>query len=198
MLIELAVAAVGVAIGVAVLKRPRPVVAEPDPPRVQKLVELRAQVARAIQQRDLSHLMADQLAQVDAVVDGFRKLHREERRLAAYVRANPQGLIDGEIREVEQRLARAEGPKRELLAENLGILRQRQAKQVQIHQTHDTLKAHLDMQEDAVKLVLDQALTASTPAELEVDLQRLTRTIAATDEALAETRTLLPEMTRNA
>jgi hypothetical protein len=176
MLIELAVAAVGVAIGVAVLKRPRPVVAEPDPPRVQKLVELRAQVARAIQQRDLSHLMADQLAQVDAVVDGFRKLHREERRLAA----------------------RAEGPKRELLAENLGILRQRQAKQVQIHQTHDTLKAHLDMQEDAVKLVLDQALTASTPAELEVDLQRLTRTIAATDEALAETRTLLPEMTRNA
>ena len=53
--------------------------------------------------------------------------------------------------------------------------------------------AELDDPKDVAAFLEDLC----TPAELEVDLQRLTRTIAATDEALAETRSLLPEMTRN-
>jgi hypothetical protein len=193
MLVELAVVAVAGAVGLAVLKRPRPVPAEPDVPRVQKLVAMRDEIARAIQARDVAHLMGEQLVQVDAMVTSFRQLLEEERRLGAYLRANPQGLIDREIRELEAKADRAHGAKRDVLRENVGILEQRRDKQLEIFKSHDTLKTRLDMLEDTVKLVLDQALTASSPAELAVDFQRLTRTIAATDEAIAETRALLPE-----
>ncbi|MDB5095904.1 MAG: hypothetical protein JWM80_325 [Cyanobacteria bacterium RYN_339] len=197
MLVELAVVAVAAAIGAAVLKRPRPKPFVPDDPRVAKVQAMHRQIREAVTSLGLEPVMVDQLVQVDGIVAGYRDLAAEEKRLGAYRRSNPSALVEKEITTLEGRLAHSEASTREMVEENLSILKLRLGKLEQIDRTHDALKAQLAMLEDTVRLVLDQTLTASSPAELAVDFRRLTRTIAATDEALAETRALLPEKTRN-
>jgi len=192
MLLEVgaAVVAVGLAAGATWRKKARRP-APPADPRTERMLALRDQIKQAVEARDLGHLMGDQLAQVDRLVAAFGEVATEEQRCAAYVRANPSALVTREITALKDRLTRTQGPTRALLQENVEVLKRRREKLGELQAAHEALKARLEVMEDTFKLVLDQAHAASPDGLPEPDVQRLSRMIAAADEALTETRAIL-------
>jgi hypothetical protein len=192
MLLELSAAVAVVAAGVALWRRPKPARYDASDPRVLKIVELRTRIRRNLRGVGQRELMSEQLAQVDAIVEGFCQLAAEEKRLAGYLRENPPALVQREIAQLEQRVAHGAEHTRAINQENLELLKLRLEKLEQADRTQDTIKARLDMLLDAVQLVKDQSLHPSQDGAEGVDIGRLTRAVASTDEALAEVRALLP------
>lgn len=161
--------------------------------RYLELVEMEKHIRRTIRSHGLEAVMRDQLAKLDYLLDSYLRLAQESARFRAHLQATPPGAVEKEAERIRERLAKAEGEAAILMQQNLTVVEKRLEKLASIRVTAARLKSQLDMLEDTVRLINDQALTASAESGFAVDVDRVISDVESTDAALAETRALLGE-----
>ena len=166
--------------------------------RYLELLEMEKHIRQTLRAHGLEPVMIDQLGKLDFLVDSYLRLAGEAARFRTHLQATPPGMVEKEAERIRERLAAAEGETAILVQQNLAVVEKRLEKLNQIRTTATKLKTQLDTIEDTVRLINDQALTASAETGLfgvagGVDVDRVIDGVSATDAALAETRRLLSD-----
>lgn len=157
--------------------------------RYLELVSARDRVRQTVQSHGLQAVMGDQLRQLEAMVETYLRLAQEAGRYRAYLLTTPPGAIEKEIERTSLRLDATENPDaRATITQNIAVLSKRLEKVQQIRDVATSLKVRLDALENAVRLVQEQAMTASAPEDIQLDFDGVMADVAAADRALAETR----------
>lgn len=159
--------------------------------RYLELMDMEKRIRQTVKAHGLEPVMSDQLGKLDYLVDSYLRLANEAARVRTHLQATPPGMVEKEAERIRERLTQAEGETAILMQQNLAVVEKRLEKLEQIRTTAAQLKAQLDMIEDTVRLIDDQALTASATQPFTVDFDRVIRSVEATDASLAETRALL-------
>jgi hypothetical protein len=160
--------------------------------RYLELIEMEKHIRQTIKAHGLEPVMSDQLGKLDYMVDSYLRLANESARIRSHLQASPPGAVEKEAERIRERLAAAgEGETAILMQQNLAVVEKRLEKLNQLRATAAKLKTQLDTIEDTVRLINDQALTASGSQGFQVDFDRVIAGVEATDAALAETRALL-------
>jgi hypothetical protein len=150
-------------------------------------------IRQTIRAHGLEPVMGDQLAKLDFLLASYMRLAQEMGRFRTHLQGTPPGAVEKEAERIRERLSGAEGETAILVQQNLSVVEKRLEKLNAIRATAARLKTQLDTIEDTVRLINDQALTASATTGFDVDIDRVVGMVEATDASLAETRGLLSE-----
>lgn len=157
--------------------------------RYLELVDREKAIRQTVAAHGLEPVMSGQLSQLSFMVASYLRLAQDVARFRSYLQSSPPGALEKELEKIQARLDATENPDgRAIIEQNMAVLRKRMDKIQQIRETASQLKTQLDTLEDTVQLIHEQALTASTPEDIQVDFDRVVAEVTATDEALAETR----------
>jgi hypothetical protein len=159
--------------------------------RYVELVEMEKRIRQTVKAHGLEPVMGEQLSKLDYLVDSYMRLAQEAARVRGHLQATPPGMVEKEAERIRERLAGAEGETAILMQQNLAVVEKRLEKLEQIRTAAASLKAQLDTIEDTIRLIDDQALTASRTDDFHVDFDRVIAGVEATDAALAEARALM-------
>jgi hypothetical protein len=157
------------------------------------LVEMDKHIRQTIRAHGLEPVMGDQLAKLDFLLASYLRLAQEMGRFRTHLQGTPPGAVEKEAERIRERLSGAEGETAILVQQNLSVVEKRLEKLNAIRLTAARLKTQLDTIEDTVRLINDQALTASATDGFDVDIDRVVGMVEATDASLAETRGFLSE-----
>lgn len=159
--------------------------------RYLALIEMEKHIRQTVKAHGLEPMMSDQLGKLDYMVDSYLRLAGEAARIRSHLQASPPGTVEKEAERIRERMAAAEGETAILMQQNLAVVEKRLEKLEQLRTTAGRLKTQLDTIEETVRLINDQALTASGTQGFTVDFDGVIDGVAATDAALAETRAML-------
>lgn len=155
------------------------------------LVEMEKHIRQTVKAHGLEAMMSDQLGKLDYLLDSYLRLAGEAARIRGHLQASPPGTVEKEAERIRERMAAAEGETAILMQQNLAVVEKRLEKLEQLRSTAGKLKTQLDTIEETVRLINDQALTASGTQGFTVDFDGVIEGVVATDAALAETRAML-------
>jgi hypothetical protein len=156
--------------------------------RYLELFDLEKRIRQTVKAHGLEPVMAGELAKLDLLIDGFLRLANEAARFRAHLQASPPGTVEKEAASLRERLAKAEGETAILMQQNLAVVEKRLEKLEQVRNASAQIKAQLDLIEDTVRLLNDQALAASRIDDIQIDFDGVLRGVASTEAALVETR----------
>lgn len=157
--------------------------------RYLELVVSENAIRQTVAGHGLEAVMSGQLSKLGYMVESYLRLAQDVARFRGYLQSTPPGALEKELEKIQVRLDATENPDaRATIEQNMAVLRKRMEKVQQIRETASQLKTQLDTLEDTVRLIYEQALTASKPEDIQVDFDRVVAEVSATDEALAETR----------
>lgn len=160
--------------------------------RYLELVDREKAIRQTVAAHGLEPVMSGQMSQLGFMVESYLKLAQDVARFRGYLQSTPPGALERELEKIQQRLDATENPDgRSTIEQNMAVLRKRMEKVQQIRDTAAHLKLQLDTLEDTVRLIHEQAMTASKPEDIQVDFDRVVAEVSATDEALAETRSFV-------